>query len=262
MTIEMNRNAYLQDLSVTTENLFLSLTHHFDDWIDMNFKKLRQLVATQGNGQLTTEEHSVSSFLRLHISLPCTLELIASDEEKVVVTTDENLQSYINAVNSGRTLFVSLKSAFKVPEFSSLKIQIYVRQLDTINIGAEGDVRMTEAFKGLLPLDIKVQSAGHTELLLSASSIKVNVQSHGDFKIAGECAVFTAKTQSHGNFDAKELFAQNVIFNTQSEGNAWIYARESLVIKHSADGFVHYYGDGLLKDVQYHGTGELKHCKE
>ncbi len=257
----MKSITYFTDFLAVTATLFLSLEHRVDDWIDMNFKKLRQLVATQGNGNLTTEEHSVSSFLRLHISLPCILELIASDEEKVVVTTDENLQSCINSVNSGRTLYVSLKHAFKIPEFSSLKIQVFVRQLDTINIGTEGDVRMTKAFKGVLPLDIKVQSAGHTELLLSAPSIKLNVQSHGDLKIAGECTVFVAKTQSDGNFDARDLMAQNVSFNTQSHGNAWIYGSESFVIKHSADGFVHYYGEGILKDVHHHGTGELQHFK-
>ncbi len=258
----MNRIAYLNDFFATTENLFLSLEHRFDDWIDMNFKRLRQLVSIQGNGHLTTEERSVISFLRLHISLPCTLELIASDEEKIVVTTDENLQSFISTVNSGRTLYVSLRTSFNTCDFTSLKIQIYIRQMDTLNIGANGNVIMTEAYKSLLPLDIKVQSSGHTELLLSAPSIKVNDQSHGDFKIIGECSVFAAKTQSHGNFDAKNLLAQNVTFNTQSKGNAWLYGSESLIIKHSADGFVHYYGDGILKDVRYHGTGELKHCKE
>ena len=258
----MNRSTYFQDLFATTENLFLSLEQSIDDWILMNFKKLRQLIAIQGNGNLTTEEQAVSSFLRLHISVPCTLELIASDEEKVVVTTDENLQSFINSVNSGRTLYISRKDSFKALDFSSLKIQVYVRQLDTLNIGADGDVIMTAAFKGSLPLDIKVQSSGHTELLLSAPSIKVNVQSHGDFKIAGECTVFAAKTQSDGNFDARNLLAQNTSFSTQSHGNAWIYGSESLVIKHSADGFVHYFGDGILKDVIHHGTGEIKHCKD
>ena len=257
----MSSIAYFNDFLAITATLFLSLEHRIDDWIDMNFKKLRQLVASKGNGNLTTEEYPVSSFLRLHISIPCALELIASDEEKIVVTTDENLQSFISSVNSGRTLYISLKQVFKIPDFSSLKIQVFVRQIDTLNIGAEGHVIMTEAFKGVLPLDIKVQSEGDTELRLSAPSIKLNVQSHGDLKIVGECNVFSAKTQSHGNFDARDLFAQNTTFSTQSKGNAWIYGSETLVIKHSADGFVHYYGDGILKDVRHQGTGVVKHCK-
>lgn len=259
----MNSTAYFSDLFATTENLFLSLEPRFDDWIDMNFKKLRQLVAVQGNGNLTTEEYSVSSFLRLHISIPCTLELIDSDEEKIVITTDENLQSFISSVNSGRTLYVSRATKLlQIPAFTSLKIQVYVRQLDALNISAEGNVSMPKIYNSSMPLDIKVQSEGHTELQLSAPSIKLSVQSHGDFKISGQCTIFSAKTQSHGNFDAKELMAQNVNFNTQSKGNAWISGSESFVIKHSADGFVHYYGDGILKDVRHYGTGEVKHCKE
>lgn len=257
----MTNIPYFNDFFATTDTIFLSLEHRIDDLIDMNFKKLRQLVSVQGNGMMTTEERSVSSFLRLHISIPCFLELIDSDEEKIVVTTDENLQSYIETVNSGRTLYVSIKSAFKIPGFTNLKIQVHTRQLDTLNIGTNGNVIMTEAYKCASSLDVKVQSDGNTELLLSAPNIKLNVQSHGDFKIAGGCISLTAKTQSHGDFNAKDLHAQNLTFSTQSAGNAWLYASESLIIKHSADGFVHYYGEGILKDVLHHGTGELKHCK-
>jgi hypothetical protein len=256
----MKNVSYLNDFLAPTATLFLSLTDQLDDWIDMNFKKLRQLLSVQGNGSVTSEERPVSSFLRLHISIPCSFELIDSDEEKMVVTADENLQSFVTAVNSGRTLYVSYKDTLKTPAFTTLKIQIYTRQLDTLNIGAEGDVIMTAAYTCASPLHIKVASSGDTALLLSAPNIKLSNQSHGDFKIAGECAAFSAKTQSHGDFDAKGLLAQNVTFNTQSSGNAWLYASESLVIKHGADGFVHYYGDGVLKDVRHHGTGEVKHC--
>ena len=257
----MKNVSYLNDFLAPTATLFLSLTDQLDDWIDMNFKKLRQLLSVPGNGSVTSEERPVSSFLRLHISIPCSFELIDSDEEKMVVTTDENLQSFVTAINSGRTLYVSYKDTLKTPAFTVLKIQIYTRQLDTLNIGAEGDVIMTAPYTCASPLDIKVASSGNTALLLSAPNIKLNIQSHGDFKIAGECTTFSAKTQSHGDFDARDLYAQNVSFKTQSFGNAWLYASESLVIKHGADGFVHYYGDGILKDVRHHGTGEVKHCK-
>ncbi len=257
----MSNALYLNSFIATATTVFLSLEHQIDDWIGMNFKKLRQFIAVKGNGNLTSEERLVSSFLRLHISIPCSLELIASEEEKIVVTTDENLQSFVGVVNSGRTLYVSSNKMLKISEFTSLKIQVYTRQLDTLNIGTNGNVIMTEAYECVAPLDIKVESAGNTELLLSAPSIKLNIQSHGDFKIKGACTDLTVKTQSHGDFDAKELHAQNVVFNTQSKGNAWLYGSETLKIKHSADGFVHYYGNGILKDVLHHGTGEVKHCK-
>lgn len=178
------------------------------------------------------------------------------------MTTDENLQSFVTAINSGRTLYISLKTMLKMPEFTALKLQVFTRQLDTINIGTHGNVIMSKAYNGALPLDIKIQSAGDTELHLSAPSIKINIQSHGNFKIVGECGGLSAKTQSHGDFDAQDLIAQNVVFSTQSKGNAWLYASESLIIKHAADGFVHYYGEGILKDIQHHGSGEVKHCKK
>lgn len=256
----MTNISYYNDFFAATATLFLSLEHRIDDWIDMNFKKLRELFVLKGDGMITTDERPISSFLRLHIQLPCELVLIDSDEEKIVITTDDNVHAHISTVNSGRTLYVSFKNAFRIPEFTYLKIQVYTRQIDTLNI-ATGDVTMTEPYIGSLPLNITVQSSGDTVLLLSAPSIKVKFQSEGSLKMAGECAVLTVKAQAEGDFDAKDLYAQNVMYKTQSGGNAWIRASESLVIKHEADGFVHYYGEGILKDVVHHGTGEIRHCK-
>jgi hypothetical protein len=243
-----------------TENKLTSLERRFDGVMDMSFKRLRQLISVAGNGYLTEKTYTVSSFLRLHLTLGGTVEIIKSDVEKVVITTDENLHSYISATNSGRTLYLTTHGKLQSPIFTSLNIQIFVRQLDTIYIASTGDAFMMEKmYQSEMPLDIKIQSEGDTILQLSAPQIKLSAQCNGNLVITGACDDLNARIQNNGDFDAKALQAKNVHFTTHSNGNALITASENLVIKHYASGYIHYFGKGRLSDIKHYGKGEVKH---
>jgi Putative auto-transporter adhesin, head GIN domain len=245
-----------------TENKFVSIERRFDGVMDMSFKRLRQLISVTGNGDLTERTYTVSSFLRLHLTLGGTVEIIKSDEEKVIITTDENLHTYISATNSGRTLYLATHSKLQAPIFTSLNIQIFVRQLDTIYIASSGDAFIMEKmYQNDVPLDIKIQSEGDTILQLSAPQMRLSTQCNGNIVITGVCDDLNARIQNEGDFDAKGLQAKKVQFTTHSNGNALISASESLVIKHFASGYIHYFGNGRLNDIKHFGKGEVKHCQ-
>ena len=65
------------------------------------FKNLRQLISVQGNGKIITKEFTVSSFLRLHLSISKEIEIHQSNEEKVVIEVDKNLADHIEITNFG-----------------------------------------------------------------------------------------------------------------------------------------------------------------
>src|SRR5580765_9102734 len=103
----------------------------------VNFKKLRQMIEVKGNGNIVSREIKVSSFIRLHLSAKGLIELHQSEQEKVVVETDSNLQEYFDIINSGRTLYVTTESKFRSPGFTSCKIKIFFRQLNVLSIRIE-----------------------------------------------------------------------------------------------------------------------------
>src|ERR1035441_4102995 len=104
----------------------------------VNFKKLRQMIEVKGNGNIVSKEIPVSSFLRLHISGKGLIELIQSQDEKVIVETDENLVDCFDAQNSGSTLYVSVDGKLRKPVFTKCVVKVYFRQLDALVIRCSG----------------------------------------------------------------------------------------------------------------------------
>jgi hypothetical protein len=227
----------------------------------MNFKKLRQMIEVKGSGAIVSAEKNVSSFIRLHVSVGGTIELVQADEEKVIIEADENLQEYIEVVNSGRTLYINTDAKWRTPGFSKLNIKIYYRQLYNIYNGCEnGVLTCANTLTSSEPVEIKIFSdKSSSRLNVNAPAVKLITACVGDVEIEGACNVLEIKAKSQGNLFARKMIAKNVVLKNYSEGNLEIYASETLVISNYGEGNISYWGDGLLKDIKHNGEGEVKH---
>ncbi len=228
----------------------------------VNFKPLRQLIEVKGNGNIITKEIKVSSFIRLHLSGKGSVELFQSDEEKVIVETDENLQEFVYAINSGRTLYVSAESKLRQPVFTVCTIRIYIRQIDVIDIRNENaNLICGNQLAVTGPVVIKVQSVGNTELDINAPAIKILCQSVGNVILKGKCDSLAVKNQSTGDFNSKDLIAGHVSIQNSAMGNVLLHAEKEITIRHSGVGYIHYSGKAILKDVRQNGVGEIQHVE-
>ncbi|MFA5814183.1 MAG: DUF2807 domain-containing protein [Bacteroidales bacterium] len=226
----------------------------------VNFKQLRQIIEVKGNGNVVTREIRVSSFIRLHVSGKGLIELYQSDEEKVIVETDENFQDFFSVQNSGRTLYVSAETKLKKPVYTVCKIKIYLRQIDVLYVRNENANLICGNQIALShPVEIKVQSVGNTELDINAPAIKILCQTEGNVLLKGKCESLTVKNQSQGDFNAKDLIADWVSIKNMAQGNVQLFANREIRIKHYGQGFIHYSGKAIVKDVRQYGDGEIKH---
>jgi hypothetical protein len=224
----------------------------------VSFKKLRQMIEVKGNGNVVSREVSVSSFIRLHISGHGLVELYQSDEEKVIIEADENLQEYFDIQNSGRTLYVSAGA-----KFTKCIIRIYCRQMDVLYVRNEkADLICPQEIALVNPVEIKVQSVGNTSLNINAPAIKILSQCEGNVAIKGKCESIEIKNQGQGDFSSKELLADKLSLKNMAQGNVEVFAGKEITISHFGHGYIHYYGNAVLKDVKQYGQGEIKHMSK
>jgi hypothetical protein len=224
-----------------------------------NFRKLRQMIEVQGNGNITSSEKQVSSFLRIHLSINGNVELIQSTEEKVVIECDENLHDFFDITNSGRTLYVTSEAKLRRPVFTSLKVKVYIRQVDTIYNACHGNVLSDGALTCTNGLELKILSHGDTLLNINAPDLKLKSACHGNVTLTGNCGKLKIKAESHGDLDCRELRAGEVDVTNASHGELVVYSYATIIIKNAGHGNIYYYGPGQLKDIIQRGQGEIRH---
>lgn len=228
----------------------------------VNFKKLKQMISTTGSGNVVQKEFQVSSFMRLHLSINGNAELIQSDVEKVVLECDDNLLDTVEVTNTGNTLYVIAGNKLRIAAYTTCTVKIYYRQLDTLVNSNNGNLTNagTVTQGGLLTL--KLQANGSTNLQVDVPAIKLTNQSNGNTTLAGRCGELDVRNQANGNLHCKQLQAGKVSLNNMANGNAEVRSLDSITINHTGNGWVHYYGAGVLKDVKQYGTGAVKHLAD
>ncbi len=219
------------------------------------------MIGIQGNGSIVVREIPVSSYIRLHLGIKGTVELIQSNEEKVEVEGDENLLEFITATNAGRTLYVATDEGLRHPVFTKLLVRVYFRQLDHLRNCCSGDVYTVAQVKLTTPLEVKIQCEGNTTLDLDVPTLQMKMQCEGDVTLQGRCNVLEIKDQAQGDLKCREMKAGNVTLSNMSQGDIEVYSEESITIKHMGQGNIHYYGPGRLKDVNMMGEGEVKYME-
>jgi hypothetical protein len=226
----------------------------------VNFKKLRQMMEVKGNGKIATREIIVSTFVRLHLGCNGIIELHQSDEEKVIFEADENLLDHCAATNAGRTLYVSTREKIKEPAYTSCVVKVFLRQLNVLyvrndqgNVICPKDISLTE------PLEIKIQSVGNTELNINVPTIKLSSQCQGNVIMKGKCNSIDIKNQSEGDFTSKELIAEELTVKNMAQGNVELFANKTITISHYGQGYIHFYGGAVIKDVKQYGDGLIQH---
>lgn len=220
------------------------------------------MMEVKGSGNIVSKDIKVSSFVRLHLSGRSLVELHQSDEEKVMIETDDNLQGFFEVINSGRTLYVSSENKLKKPVYTKCTIKVFFRQIDVLYIGNDhanlvcpNEIHLSNA------LEIKVCSIGDTELAIHAPAIHIVCQSVGKVTLKGKCGEIKIKNQSEGDFNSTDLKAESLTIKNMAEGNVELFANKEITISHFGEGYVHYSGNALLKDVRQYGSGEIKHIK-
>ena len=221
------------------------------------------MIELKGNGKMVSKTIPVSSFLRLHISITGMTELIQSNDEKVVVESDENLLEYFDAVNSGRTLYVSSEAKFRNPSAALCRVKIYFREFDKLSLRNDGGhVISREDIILQRPLELSIQSIGNTNLTIHAPGIKLVNQSQGEVRLSGKCNLLEIKNQSEGSLFATGMIAEELNIRNLAEGDVELFAEKTISIVHMGWGYVHYYGNAILKDVKQYGEGIVKRMDE
>jgi len=222
------------------------------------------MIEVKGNGNIVSSIRSISSFIRLHISINGIVELIQADEEKVIVEGDENLQEYIEVTNSGRTLYITAEGKWRKAAFSSLTVKVYYRQLYSIyNASSNGYLACANALKSSEPVEVKIYSEKSTSKLnINAPAISLRTACIGDVEIEGTCNVLEINAKSEGNLFAFGMQAKTVSLKNYSVGHLEVHADEWLTISNYGEGNISYRGAGKLKDIKQYGSGEIKHVND
>jgi hypothetical protein len=212
----------------------------------------------RGNGNIRTEEHSVSSFKNVEVSGAIDLYVSQGDVKPVKIETDDNLLQYIEVIQEGDKIIIQSKEGFNLRPTG--KIKVYVSTVVYNHIDVSGACSITGQNKIVNTEDLKleVSGAGDINMDVTAPVVSAEVSGAGSVNLKGETKSFDLELTGASKAHCFDLLSEKTRVDISGAGDADVYASVKLDAEVSGAGIVKYKGSATIFNQHVSGAGSVK----
>jgi Putative auto-transporter adhesin, head GIN domain len=192
-----------------------------------------------------TQQREVSGFNRVVFSAFGTLIISQGASESLSIQTADNLMPLISANVSGGTLTIEAARGVRFSGFPQATLTLTVKDLSAISLDGVGAIQV-QALQSPA-LTISERGAGSISLdQLATESLVIEQTGTGDLRLAGSATSQQLTLRGTGNYLAADLRSAQASVVLEGQGNATIWATESLDVRSSGAGKLSYWGAPAL----------------
>jgi hypothetical protein len=188
----------------------------------------------EGSGNMETRELDLKSFDEIEVGGAFDLEITLGDEQKVLMTIDDNLWENLEVEVSGSTLEIDWDKSCE-PD-GECKVEIVVRELKSMDIHGAAEVEI-EGYHG--------------------DTFNFDVSGAAELEMDGEVDNLEIHVSGAGEIDTRELKAKSVEISVSGAGEAKVFASESFEARVSGVGSIDYWGEPEHQKTKVSGLGDI-----
>ena len=212
----------------------------------------------RGNGNLITQERSVSGFEGIENYGSFDITLIPSSNSSVKIEAEENLQQYIETYVDNNKLQIRTRDGYNLRPRNEMKITVSGPVFTTVATNGSGSI----VSQGLLNtnngnVSLRVAGSGNIDVELSASSVNSEIAGSGNIKVKGSSKAFKGGVYGSGNIRAANLQAEDSKVEIAGSGDVEVFATNKLDVNIMGSGEVKHRGTAQV-NASISGSGSVK----
>lgn len=198
----------------------------------------------QGNGNVTTQERSISSYEGLNVSGSFNVEMISSMNGKLSITTDKNLLESIVTEVKDDVLIIRNKKKHYLRPSGAKKVIIKVPMADVNNVKLSGSGKIY-ADSAIAADSFKASSAGSgkIELSIKAETVSARLAGSGKINLKGSATNIKVKHAGSGSVRLQGIQAKNGTVSLAGSGSVYVRCSHKLDVSVAGSGSVRYFGE-------------------
>lgn len=211
-----------------------------------------------GSGKSITEERAIEGVDSVVLAFVGDLRITQGDEEKLVITADDNVMPLITTEVNDGVLTIGSKSTLGLQATTELRYDLTVRDLRSVRLAGAGNLGM-DGFQ-TDDLALAITGAGSMSVQnLDVNNLDVALNGLGSLEVSGEADRQEVGLTGSGDYSAGDLQSGVADVTLSGLGSITIWATEKLDATISGAGNIEYYGDpDVTKQISGLGNIEAK----
>lgn len=186
-----------------------------------------------------TIEKTVGEFTELKVYDLINVELIKSNENKVVISGENKEDVLINNKNGTLKIKMKLEEAF---DGSKTKVKLYYTTVDIIDVNEGAKVTSEDTIKQF-EIDLKAQEGGIIKAPVDVNYTNIKAVTGGVIETSGTSKTQNISILTGGVYKGELLDTEKTEVNIKAAGEAYVKASKLVDIKIRAGGDVFVYGN-------------------
>jgi hypothetical protein len=207
-----------------------------------------------GNGNLITSERAVSGFEKISSSGSADIRFHVSQEYRVFVTVDSNIDEYVEVRTSNSVLTIGLKSgSYRLTKWI---IDVYCPLLTGISLSGSSNFKSVDKLT-VSAFDAKITGSGDIDAALECNTFYANISGSGTINISGSSSNSNIHITGSGDFNGYNFVINNATVNIAGSGEANIYVTNNLNAIISGSGEINNHGNPVINST-ITGSGRIR----
>ncbi|MDR1211624.1 MAG: DUF2807 domain-containing protein [Spirochaetaceae bacterium] len=153
----------------------------------------------KGNGEMTSREHRVPAFERVHAGSNVDVRIYRAEEARVVVSADSNLHEFIEIRHDSKHNAVEIRTPGREKNFPRFTVDVYCPSLTGIGLAGTASIECADP---VITETLNADMAGSGAIILRGNAERVEINLVGDGTIDGK-EFKTARIDAHVVGDGK-----------------------------------------------------------
>jgi hypothetical protein len=184
-------------------------------------------------------QKTIGEFSELKVYDLIQIELVKSDENKVIITGTNNSDVLINNKNGKLKIKMKLENTFKG---NDTKVVLYYTKVDIIDVNEGAQVKSEDVIKQF-EIDLRAQEGGIIKVQVNASYTNIKAVTGGVVETSGTSKNQKISLLTGGKYLGEHLETENTEVSISAAGEAYVNGTKLVDVKIRAGGDVFIYGN-------------------
>jgi predicted small secreted protein len=196
------------------------------------------LISVVGIAQEATQK-TVGEFKELKVYDLINVELVKSDENKVVITGNNSREVVFVNKNGKLKIRMNIEGSY---DGSKTKVKLYYTTIDIIDVNEGASVKSDETIKQF-EIELNAQEGGTINIPLDVTYTTSKAVTGGVIETSGQSKNQKISLLTGGVYKGKGLITENTDVSINVAGKAYVHATKLVDVKVRAGGDVYIYGN-------------------
>ncbi|MCB0482506.1 MAG: DUF2807 domain-containing protein [Flavobacteriales bacterium] len=207
-----------------------------------------------GSGKVLTETRDLKGIEEIVVEGSVKIMIQQSDDEKVVVTTDDNVMPNVITKLNGNQLTIDLQGRMK--KVKKMEVTVYLKKWTSLKTHGSSDIK-TEGFVDGDELKIDLQGSGNVDISVKYTNVSVVSNGSGNISLLGSANTLSAGLFGSGNLNSYNCPVSDATVDIKGSGNINVWASSTLNATISGSGNIKYKGSPAVSNT-ISGSGTVQ----